>query len=277
MKRDAVEVRAPYRNAALFRSAERLIASSPKKPDRLRPSRTFVFAVGLTCGFGLALLLLPLAFEAITRAMRGDEPAANIPANLRHRFTFTGQDSKNAAPAPATSTTLTEAASAPATAPTPVPTPRRNSIRSAATAPSSASRVTGRAPPVQTIIITQSTTRIMLKGELRSPSSSVSTAPIVVNFDLHFQPGRRDGSLQGLVQVLDDANPQLAFRVAGILSKSTITLSEIQKTSAEASLAPSGYVFVIELPAATATGEFLGRWTHGATRGNLVVRSALAF
>jgi hypothetical protein len=82
-----------YRNAAVFRSAERLAASAPAKPNRPRaPSRTLIFIVGVACGLGLAFLFdafaarrwcRPRSAPIRPRSATATPPAARTPATVQ--------------------------------------------------------------------------------------------------------------------------------------------------------------------------------------------------
>ena len=278
MKPEVVNARAPYRNEAVFRSAERLIAAAPKKNAARRPSRPIVFALGLACGLALAYLLFPHVREALGDAHRPNEPAAEALVEPRRRVAPVRSDAATAAATATTAPAATPdaAQAAAANSATPAPPTRPIRPRPAPTPSAFAPRVGDRVPLVQPIIITQSTTRLKLKGELRYPSADV--APLTVNFDLQFKPLRDPGhgALEGLVQVLDDKSPTPAFRVTGALVNRLITLGEIQKIPFGASQAPFGYVFALDLSGDSTAEEISGLWTHGAGNGTLVVRQAWA-
>ena len=275
MKTEVAQPRVPYRNEAVFRSAERLIAAAPKKTAARRPSRPLIFALGLACGLALAFLLLPDVPEALGTANVPDETAADASVNLRHPLAPARPDAATTDPTASAATAAVAQASA-AHGATPAPPPRPILSRPAPIAPAAAPRVGDRVPLAPPILITQSTTRLKLKGELRYPSADI--APLTINFDLQFKPFRHagDGALEGLVQVLDDKSPEPAFRVTGVLANRLITLAEVRKIPVGASRAPFGYVFVLELSGDSPTEEISGSWTHGVANGTLVVRNAWA-
>lgn len=270
MKPAALHPRSPYRNDAVFRSAELLISSVPKKPARKLASRPVIFAVGIVCGLGLAVLLVPRVREALGRVVAFDEAPAETSESPRSPSPFRFAQPQDAATAPiAPGRSITAVDTAPASA------PRRRSVRAASPASNAEPNALDRDLPAPKIVITPYTTRLRMKGELRSTAASAT--PIIVNFDLRFTPGHGGGLLRGLVQVLDDAHPRLAFPVAGTLFNHTLTLNESPEAPDSPAQSANGYVFVLQLPAAPATGEITGSWTHGTRRGTLLLQTAWAF
>ncbi len=272
MKTEAAWPRAPYRNDAIFRSAERLLASHPKKTARKLPPRTVVFLVGLVCGVGVTVWLLRPARET-----------GNAVAGAKHvertRPTLSLVDTKpvpavTAAAQPADLGELPETPSAAAGSPrtTAVPRPAPAAVP---VFPASVSRG-ATSPAADTIttpatILTRFTTAFKLRGQLRGSY----TTPSNVEFELYLVRGPRSSSLQGIVRFIDGPMRVPSFRVAGSWVERTITLSEIVKVTNGTSSTPSPHTFALEFPETDATDEISGSWSYIGLNGTLTLKGVL--
>jgi hypothetical protein len=270
--------RAPYRNDAIFRSAERLISSTSHRPSGNRIPRLVFFVSGVACGLLLAFLLFrsnrPESTPAFSAANR---PASTVSEPLS-QTSSTQARVAIALDAPAPTNTPphpTDALAAPITA-AHLPPPNANSTTLIPPTASPLTRASNFAIPAPLLAITSSTTRIVLQGELRSTLPAV--APIAVKFELQFVPARTglSGSLSGVVTFEEYGPPAPTLRLYGSFTPHAIILRELRKIPDGASHAGHGYEFLIDRSDANDTGELSGTWTHGANRGPLVVKSALA-
>jgi hypothetical protein len=270
--------RAPSRNDAIFRSAERLISSASQRPSGHRIPRLVFFITGIACGLLLAFLLFRSGRpESTPASSASNRPASTVIEPPSHTHSTQARVAPALA-APASTTTPphpTDALAAPITA-APMPPPSANSTSLVPPNASSLSRASNLSLPAPLLAITSATTRIVLRGELRSTLPAV--APIAVKFELRFAPTHTDrsGSLWGVVTFEEYGPPAPTLRVYGSFTPLAIVLRELQQVPVGASHAGDRYKFLIDRSAANDTDELAGTWTHGANRGPLVVTSALA-
>ncbi len=278
MKLAAGHSRAPYRNDAIFRSAERLISSATHLPARDRIPHIVFFVSGIACGLLLAFLLLcsdRLESAPGARTSRlVSSPVIDPPR--QSAAPLTTRSATLVTPAPTNTPRLAaNSPAAPLTA-TPLPSPLERSPSAAAATSVGATRAADLSLSAPILAITSATTRIVLRGELRSTLPAV--APIAVKFELQFVPARTglSGSLSGLVTFEEYGPPAPTLRIYGSFTPHAIMLRELQKIPVGASHAGDGYTFLIDRSDATDPGELAGTWTHGANHGPLLVKSALA-
>jgi hypothetical protein len=278
VKLAAGHARAPSRHDAIFRSAERLISSASQRPSGHRIPRLVFFVSGVACGLLLAFLLFRSDRPESTPASNASDRPASMVSEPQSQTYSSQARVATALDAPAPTNPPphpTAALAAPITA-APMPPPSANSTTVIPPTTSPLTRAANFARPAPLLAITSSTTRIVLQGELRSTLPAV--APIAVKFELHFVPARTglSGSLAGVVTFEEYGPPAPTLRVYGTFTSHAIMLRELQKIPVGASHAGDGYKFLIDRSDANDTGELSGTWTHGANRGPIVVKSALA-
>ena len=273
MRTEAPQPRPRYRNEAVFRSAERLLASPPKKPARRSPPRALMFLLGLACGLGIAFWLLRFTSQSQTPDTNADAATAG-PYVGRKRLNL---PLANAKPASATTAPAPGIADAPPaeaeSTVAPVEKPAATTSggpRAIVIAPRTAAR-----PPAGNehaplgFFLTQASNLIKLSGELRDGPAGRRT----VEFELYLRAGRLSGSVHGLVWLADDRVRADPFSVSGRWLNRTITLSEIKKTTRGSSASPPAHYFVLEFPQTGETDEITGIWSHAGFRGRLALKS----
>jgi hypothetical protein len=259
-----------YRNDIVFRSAQRLLASPPKKPTRKRPSRAIVFLLGLACGLGVAFLLLRATREAASPTPNGDT-ATRTTFGVRKRLDPPRLNASPAvgAAAPAFQATTTAPAEEPPAPEAPAPTAGRRPVPRIAPPPTSASRL---APPPQApTTLIRFTTSLTLRGSLFSSTA----APVDVAFTLFLIPGPQGTAIHGSVRFFDEANLLSFHRLAGRLENRTVTVSETVPAPAGRPSPAAGRMFVIEMPTDPRSDEISGSWVHGTKHGTLTLKSVL--
>lgn len=272
-------------NRAVFRSAERLLASTPTRPRR-RLSRTAFFVVGLLCGLGLALLLVPRVREALLPSTPVATSATSarslpaLPAGPAHRSeaaTLGGTTT----PLPAQSTAAVASAPAKASPSARAPSPTsRDATRVAAPAhlaplPERPLRVLGgsAASPamagsttmlVPSLGVAAWPSRLVLEGTLYTPG----LPGIGVTMDLRITSTETEAAyFEGTVQIRSTVLRIAPFRVTGTFSASSIVLASAPDASGA-----SPHSFVIELPA-KARDRFTGTWSLEGRQGTLSVKT----
>jgi hypothetical protein len=267
-----------YRNEAVFRSAERLIASEPKPRAWKRAPRPLFFLGGLASGFAAALLLLwtwresapsnarvdaALSNQAGARKATNRPPPVARPALDTPASTAPSPAGTEQIPAPTNPVTEQH----PPATPAPRPSPALPSAQRFSPAP----RVISLAPPAAWLAVASSTTGLKLRGELLL----IGSAPVKVEFQLFLVPARRGSSVEGTVRFIDDPTLPESIRVQGAWFHGAITLSEIHVMPRGAYYKPVVHKFVLELPESDESNEVLGIWSHGGRTGKLVLRTAL--
>jgi hypothetical protein len=272
VKTDLAPPPARYRNEAVFRSAERLLASSPKKRS-WRPGlwQVLVFA-GLAGGL-IAVFWLRRPPREMGSAGSAADATANEVIVTSHGV---NRPLEGAAPALGIPAAPTSALDHPAPSSRPENTPRAafdpRSARPAtarATARNSAPAedAADHAPTLTWLVLARSTAGLRLRGELRSEAAR----PIPVEFQLYLLPGPLGGSVDGAVQFLDGPAQLKPVHVSGSWFNRTIVLREVDETSHGSTLSPGGYRFVLELPGPAESEKFTGAWSHGSNRVGILV------
>lgn len=270
MRTEAPQPRPRYRNEAVFRSAERLLASQPKKNARHSPPRALIFLLGLACGLSIAFWLLRPTSQSLTPDTNAD--AATVGPyvgrkRLNPPLAHAKPTSAPAAPAPVIADAPPAAAES-TVAPVEKPAASTSGPRAIVIAPRPAAR-----PPADNdhaplgFFLKQASNLIKLRGELRDGPAGRRT----VDFELYLTAGRLSGSVHGLVWLADDrvrANP---FPVSGRWFDRTITLRETVKLI-HGSSPPPAHSFVLEFPRYDETDAISGTWSHAGFAGKLVLR-----
>ncbi len=272
MRTEAPHPRPRYRNDAVFRSAERLLASQPKKPARRLPPRAIVFLLGLACGLGLAFWLLRPVRETGT-LIAGANATTGTDYIGRKRLNLPLADAKPTftAGAPSFANPSAEAAE-PTPAPVETSAATSSASRTIATTPRPAARPTAALDYAPLgFFLTEPTTLIKLRGELHQGPAGRRT----VEFELYIKPGRLSGSVEGHVTLADDRVRGEPFFVTGRWLNRTITLGETVKMTHGSSARPSAHSFVLEFPRGDEVDEIIGFWSHAGFNGTLVLKSAL--
>ena len=247
VKSDTAPRRPRYRNEAVFRSAERLIASRPARPPRKRPSRWLVFSLGIACGLSV-ILWWPRVREfspvISSSPNRGEEHTAQPSPRRR---ASTPPVTNHPLPAPSNPAPSSSVAAPVVDTPTPhnarpaSASVRQNALpaRSVATPNQLAERTTAVYPVHSSL---------RLEGELRNPSGARLDR---VRFMLHLVPGTAVAA--GIVVFPDQARTN-TLTLFGTWNLDSILLRADSKV-------PS-YEFTLQFPT-TSSGEFTGTWTDG--------------
>ncbi len=267
VKAEATHLRPRYRNEAVFRSAERLLASPPPSHSPIRRSRRgLYFAAGLLCGIALTFLVRwtasrnPPATELASSAT-----SAQAPRNL---------------PAPRPVATLPSAhqPAQPATAVEAVSEtllPNDASADSAATRQPKVTVIPRPAAPANTAAkpyviqtLTTFTSSIVLRGTMESESPA--TPPLEVEFLLLFE-GKGGTTVQGHVRISDESVLKSFHRVSGIYANGTVTISEpiVRRNGLFQPLKPFRFVIRLHPNGVIASGT----WHNGGARGTLALNS----
>lgn len=251
----------------MFRSAERLLASPPKKPARKLPARSVVFLLGLAVGIGSAFWWLRPARESISDTVDGNAATSSGfvgRKRLNLPLTIVNPTFGAAAPRFPSATTGATDPSSPA-ADTDLRSGTASGVTPRPSAPGTATpAVRAGVPTTPATILMRFTSRFKLRGELRSTSAK----SIPVEFELFLLPDRVGGSVTALVSFTDDPNQVGPVTIFGRWLSRTITLHQGERS-------PIGRTFVIEFPAIDADDEFTGLWSYNGAAGTLVLKSAL--
>lgn len=257
---------------AVYRSAERLIASRPSpSPSRRRPRRSLIFLLGVTCGLVPAFLLwrasddiVPIASkrEATTTTVYRERKRLQLPlADARATF---GANAPARPVAPnnppiATPTTSTAVALVPA-----------HPTRSAPATPRSTPTAAAGALMTPAMILSRFTTSFKLRGEARATNGTKSH----IEFDLQLLPAHLGGTVEGSVRYIDgNPRPRNPIQLSGLWMNRTLTLQETVKANALPQ--PQGWVFVLEFPETDASDDVTGYWSHRGQTGTLALRPLL--
>lgn len=271
MRTEAPPPRPRYRNEAVFRSAERLLASPPKQPARRLPSRSIVFLLGLACGLGVAFWLIRPVRQSEAPTASADSASGSTHVDRkRPTLPLANAQPTIVANAPVAAPTPTPAADSP---PAPTATPPATPGAPRATATALAPRSAVRPPPAAEFaslgaFLTQPTNLIKLRGELRDGPAGKRT----VDFELTLTRGRHDGgSARGLVWLADERVRAEPFRVTGEWFDRTIFLRETVKMI-HGSSPPPAHSFVLKFPHYGESDPISGTWSHGWFTGKLVLQ-----
>lgn len=272
MKPEVERARDPDRNTAVYRSAERLLASVPARPVPRRAARPWFVAGGLAVIVALVLLLPRSTFETADRAAAGGRAFQDPGVDSRHRF-----ESLRLRIDEASAFAFADAAQAPSTErAVATPDARRTPTRAHAPfwvhegSPPSTTRDPTFRHATTAFFVTSATTHLIFQGEMRSASA----ASVTIVFDLKFSPAPLGGLLEGSVQLRPTATRERAFHVRGVLLNHTITLNEVATPSQQDDRAGSGYGFVIELSDGANAADIAGFWTLGKSQGILLLTRA---
>lgn len=264
MKTDATPSSSRYRNDAVFRSAERLLASTPRKPARTWPPRSIVFMAGLLCG-------VVIAFWAVRRttnnASDATSPTAVSVAEVTPPKSAPASSVRGSGQAPVLVPTAQPPlppvmAGEPPTEPLAPATSDADNIRS--TTPlrrssNSTASATATTPP---IIVTTPITRVNLRGYLLNASGEKVNA---VEFTLNVPPLGVDQPVSGLVRFLDHPERRDEREVSGTWLGGTLTLQQADAPNSSG-LRPYGHrTFTLDYPPSPL--PINGRWTHQTSTG----------
>jgi hypothetical protein len=257
VKNDAATRRPRYRNDAVFRSAERLLAARPAPPRARRPSRWLVFALGLVCGGSIAFW-----WRAKTESSRTESTAtvANTVVARKPAATPAVQ------PTPAPRTPLlrpTSGTESKLVAPENVEAPSRPAQRAAGASVTPRSTRASRGPLAGSVTgarILSSALRLV--GDLHGPGDIIVGQ---VDFVLHLLPGTHHAQGEGYVKFRN--GPPSSLTLSGSWDLDSLELRG----------APLNYQFALKFPT-TSSGDFEGLWTGTGNRsgesGRIVLRIA---
>jgi hypothetical protein len=257
-----------YRNPAVYRSAERLLAAPPKRSATKLP-RSFYFGAGLAIGLGLAVVIPTLWFASrpapaleakpVPPAASGARPPASVsrpappapaiaPRTAASRVVVPAAPPRTTPADDETSTLWAKQRAAIQTFVAWVPTETRRSSRTTYT------------------IVTRFVAELQLRGRLRTEGGPVFSTEFEI-FRLTGGDGKR---LYGTVRYAELDGPAVAtIRLDGLVVDGAIQLRETTPTGA---IRPSfliGRKFEIQLPNENDRPELLGVWTLGGTHGTV--------
>ncbi|MBI5766453.1 MAG: hypothetical protein HZA93_01570 [Verrucomicrobia bacterium] len=262
-----------YRNDAVFRSAERLIATASKRPVRDRAPRAALFLVGLICGFAAAFFLFH-RWEQSAAATKKSSPAG-IPPVAKRR----SPDSIPSSPASAASVLgnqpdetakggLPPAAMSQAA---PIAEPPA-SLRPAAIRPNATGASGAGTQSAVSFGTTTSVTTVKLRGEIRFPAGR---PPVTVEFQLYFRPRSGRAVATGTVQFLSGPDQGEPVRLEGVLQNRTLNLNQVTNLPRGGYNVPILHQFVIEFPDVNKPADIGGTWSFGAREGKLALKVLL--
>jgi hypothetical protein len=260
-----------YRNDAIYRSAQKLLATGPITARR-RPSRWLVFVAGITLGLVLAVVAIGYwsrdasgVFADGPRTPKTLSPVA-AKSDVPHR----------AAP-PRASTPLPQSGSA-ATIGAPsdaVGSASNHDSTSELSGWAISSAVTNfldvpakarlHSPPRSISIVTPFVAELILRGELRTTGGSDAVA---VEFVLRRLAPGEESIIVGTVTFLPGEKRSSTLRLTGTIKGRTISVQEIASPIHTRSPAAVRH-FVIELPADRTDPIIAGEWSFGTQSGVL--------
>lgn len=284
VKTDLARPPARYRNEAVFRSAELLIASTPKKAARKFP-RWLVFAAGLLLGIGLT-------FVGMTFWRGGASPSSaveRVPSATTAKITSPGPTANGRAnlaaatpPSTAAATVPTDPADTPSEQPdssvateSAVDGARRTApVASFTTAFARANLPAREASSYSVTGLTRFFADLTLRGQLLSDTA----APVSVEFTVRRLAAGDGNNLFGVVRFLNGNDQIAGNRLEGQIRDRTLTLRETKTLwTTNGRPFPVGRTFVIHLPEDPARDEskITGSWSFGSRGGTLVLTVAM--
>lgn len=268
---------ARYQNEVVYRSAERLIASQARPRTRRVRERVLWFTLGATCALALAAgwsYLSERESEGVERGLTPDGSAEQTRVNRRY-LTWKQPDAGSATHA----TTADNGDVSPASRAHVGTTPETVAVNAGAAARKPTAR--SLAPHAETqhtaatstasAILTSVTTRVQLRGDMRSSNGGSLT----IEFDLRLSPGRLGGTIAGSAITTEASGSTSTFHVAGNWVNRTFTLREVDAKGRE--LSAPVVTFVVEFPE-QGLEEITGYWSRGAGQsGTLALRPVVMF
>lgn len=272
MKTEVTPGSSRYRNDAVFRSAERLLASTSRKPARPAPPRSVIFVAGLLCGVGIAFWALRPATKNAPDAANPDAPTAvQPPASTPPPSPRRGAEATAPTHVP-TPAAATLAAPEQATQPVAPDAPVAGDVRSIA--PITSSHGAALEPATAPLnIVTRSSVAITLRGHLHTASGEMTA----VEFALNLSPIGSNQPVYGLVRFRDRPERPDERHVSGTWNDRTLTLQQ-SAAPTTTGLRPYGQrTFILEFPPSNI--PITGRWSHqtpiGKTEGTLTLTVSL--